>query len=109
MKADALLDRHIARAHFGSKPDHAARAVDIHAIWPPLTADDSTAKQRKAAAAGARGVSANPMVEARRWHAYNHQNKAAGRQSMTERQKRQLARMDFRAQLAHEMASESAI
>jgi hypothetical protein len=74
-----------------SKPDHAARVVDITAIWPPITGGGRDS-YRKAAEAGARGVSAAPMSTGMRINAYWGQVEA-----LTGRQRRQIARMENRA------------
>lgn len=79
------------------KPDHAARAVDIRTIWPPLTLDDSTAKQRKAAEAGARGKSAAPKGYEHRKASYLRANDSY---RLTARQSRQLVRQQRRQAFA---------
>lgn len=57
----------------GVPANHAARAVDITAIWPEIPAGDSK-RQQAAAAAGARGVSAEPMHPGERDEHYVAQN-----------------------------------
>jgi hypothetical protein len=81
------------------KPNHLARAVDIAAIWPPISSGPVRDSYRLAAVAGARGVSAQPMSFERRFTNYCNQNALRGGKA-TARQARQLHRTQFLASRA---------